>query len=375
VRAVSRAWKRTVAGSYRPAFRAVLTESFQTGSDPTGTELEILGGAVTLDGLADVRTTADIQIPGRHWPRAGATEAGPYGNEIFVQRGIYLTDMLIHWVGFGYLRIDETAQGDALTNGPLGLPLVDRMQLIIDSRMVSPVHFPTGTTLGTIATTLVGEVYPDAVIVWDDNSDLATIRRPLLVEEDRYGPLKSLAQSVGKIVYWNHRGELDFRAQPTGDPVFTLKTGRGGTLASLSRKVTRAGAYNGVVARGDGADQERPAYGLAYDNDPASLTYWGGRFGKVPRYYASPFLTTDGQALDAASAILVRTLGAPYNVDFSAFCDPALEPWDRGWFDHGYGGPELHTLTRLEIPLWPEGNMTGQTLEQTHLAIGTVTPE
>lgn len=375
MRAVSRAWKRTIPGSHRPAFQATLTTTYQTGAEPVGINVPILDGSLTLDGLADVRTTASLTIPGEHWPRAGALEFGPYGNEIYVRRGIWLTDMLIEWVGYGYLRIDETAQATAPTNGPLVLPLVDRMQLIIDSRVTTPVQFPTGTTAGTIATTLVQEVYPDAVITWDDDSDLSTIRRPLLVEESRYDPLKSLATSLSKIMYWNHRGELEFRSTPDGAAAFRLAGGRNGNLINLSRKLTRAGAYNGVVARGDGADQSRPAYGLAYVNDPASPLYWFGRYGKVPRFYASPFLATDAQALSAARSILARTAGIPYTVDLTVLPDPALEPWDRGWVDILHAAPQMHTLTRLQIPLTAAGSMSAQTLEQTYLVVGEVVAE
>jgi len=372
VRAVSAAWRRTVASTHRPVFQAILCDTFQTGLSPSGTPLQVVDGSVTLDGLADVYTTANLTVLG-DWPTRVAPELAPYGAEVFLRRGIQYRDDLIEWVGFGYLRLERTGQRDRLRGGPLALSLVDRMQGIIDARMIYPLMFPSGTTYGTFVAALVQEVYPSATITWDDDSDLLTLPRNVLVEEDRYAALKSAADSLGKIMHWNAAGALAFRSIP--DPssrVFTLHTGSGGQLVTATGDLSREGAYNGVVARGDGLDQIRPAYGFAYDANPASPTYWFGGYGKVPRYYASPFLASDAQALDAARGILVRTCGIPYAASFGALADPSLEPWDRGWVDPGRGAPETHTIASLTIPFTPDGIMEATMLEQTFLTIGEV---
>lgn len=375
MRAVSRAWARTMAGSFTPMFRATLCTEYQTGTSPHGERLRTVpGGGVVIDGLADVRTTASISLPSSYWPRHGYHDTGPWGNELYLQAGVRYSDELCELVGLGYLRIEAPEQDDAARGGPVTLTLVDRMQGIIDARLETPKHFPASTTAGALVLDLVTEVYPLAEVEWDDDSDLATLGRDIFMEEDRYAGLKDVADSLGKIMYWNHRGALAFEAMPNvRRPVAQISSGRDGVLVSASRRLSREGVYNAVVARGDGLDQTDPVYAVAYDGDPNSMTYYLGRYGKVPKYYASPFLTTSAQALAAASAILRKGLGTPYQVNFGMSPNYALQPFDPVRISHPHSAPEIHVIATLDFPWGAGGVALVTTMEQTNLTVGEVT--
>lgn len=353
---------------------ARLLTTFQTGVNPTGTDLVILDGSVTLDSSADIRGTLDLLVDGTNaftdQPSGALT---PYGNEVWVARGIRFGDH-IELVSQGYYRIYQVEQ-DGEPDSPIRLTCRDRMSAIIDARMVEPIQFTAGTTFGTVFATLVGEVYPTATISYDFDPSSSTLQRDQIADQDRYGFLLDLARSRGKVMYWNYAGALRVQDPPDpGSTVFDVNVGAGGVLISLNRTLDRDGVYNAVIATGQAPDNVTPVRGVAFDNNPNSPTYWFGRFGKVPRYYFSTFMYTGAQALNAAQSILSRSIGLPHNVNFTMVPNPALEPLDpiRIITEDGY---KNHVIEQLVIPLTAQGTMTGQTREQLDLIFASEFPD
>jgi hypothetical protein len=380
MRPVSEAYLRTVRGSHTAAFRARVVTGLTTGTDPDGTEITILGGDVQLDANADVYSTLDMSTDGTGmWPRRASDLLAPFGNEVFVERGVVVAGGSTEWVSLGYHRIQAPEQDDA-PDGPIRISGRDRMAGIIDARLVAPIQFTAATTVGSIVDQLVLEVYPTATIEWDDSTDLELLGRSLVAEEDRHGFLDELITAHGKRWRWDHRGILIIFTPPSSTvPVFDVTHGRNGVLIEMGRQLTREGIYNGVVATGEAADTEDPVRGLAVDDNPSSPTYWHGEntsgrtFGKVPRFFASEFLTTAAQCDSAAAAMLRRQLGAPYSVDFSAVPNGALEPLDPVKVTYSdRGQSEVHVLERLTVPLEAESALTATTREQTLIVIGQV---
>lgn len=372
MRPVSDAFLRTVRGSHSVVIEARVVAPGQTGVDPDGTLLAIDGGDVQLDGTAAVRSTLDLTVVGRGlWPTRASAMLAPYGNEIHVRRGVAFGNGTREWVSLGYFRIDSPSQ-EAVPDGPIRIAAQDRMAGIVEARLLNPVQYAAGTALGTIVNQLVREVYPSAVIEWDDNTNLATLGRQLLAEEERYDFLADLVTAAGKIFYWDHRGVLVIKSPPSPTtPVYRVNHGEGGVLVSMSRELSRAGVYNAVVAYGEAADTVAPARAVVVDNNPASPTYWYGPFGKVPRYYSSPFITSDAQARSAAASLLTKQLGLPYSVDFSTVPNPALEPSDPVQITYP-GREETHVIERLTVPLTAAGEMTAVTREQTVTTLGVL---
>ncbi len=374
MRAVSDAFLRTVKGSHKMVARARVCSTFQTGTNPTGTLIPILDGDVVMDGSADIRSTLDMLTDGtRMWPTRLDSLLAPYGNEIFIERGIQYSDERVEYVGLGYFRI-QTPEQETAPNGPIRIAGRDRMAGIVDARLVTPVQFEAGASLGFIVESLVQEVYPDAIVEWDDSTDTVVLTRSLIVEDDRFGFLDDLIRAQGKIWHWDHRGILVIRTMPDpSEPVYEVFSGPGGVLLELSRHLSRDGVYNAVVASGEGTDTATPVFGAAYDNDALSPTFYHGRFGPVPRFYSSPFLATDGQAAAAAEAILRRNIGLPYSLNFRTIANPALEPWDPVAVRPGRGqGRETHVLQRITVPLVAAADMTAETKEQTVVLVGSL---
>jgi hypothetical protein len=295
-----------------------------------------------------------------------------------------MTECEPEYVGLGYFRIETVEQDDA-PRSPIRVTARDRMAAIIEARMLEPVTFAAGTAFGDIFETLVLEVYPGAVLVIDDDVVGSTLREAATVEEDRYGFLRDLAQSRGRIMYFNRSGEFVVTTAPdVTAPVFTVNEGPDGVLVSLRRQLSRTGVYNAVVARGTEADEaggDPPGYAVVWDDNPSSATYFFGLFGKVPRYYASPFIQNDTQAATAAASILSQTTGLPYSLDISAIPNAALDPLDpiTVAFDRsepegceGTAREEIHVIDSMTIPLSIEGAMTMNTRSQVQFIAGEV---
>lgn len=329
MRPVSDRFLAALRGSHKAAYQALVVAPGQSGVEPTGTEIPIVDGNVFLDAKAAIFATLDLTTDGRgRFPDAASDDLAPFGNEIFVRRGVEFGSGALEWVSLGYFRILSAEQRDA-PDGEIQIMGQDRMAGIIEADLLAPMQFTAVTTYGTVVDDLITEVYPGATILWDDDTDGDPLGRALIAERSRFDFLDDLITSRGKVWHWDHRGYLVIKNVPDPrDVVWECDAGAGGVMVSMSRDLSREGVYNAVVASGDALDTTAPAYGVAVDENPDSPTYWDGSFGKVPRFYSSPFLTTDEQAATAAAALLQQNLGLPYSVAFGQVPNPALEPHD-----------------------------------------------
>lgn len=370
-----------LSGSHDVVIEARVLTSYTTGLEPDGATVPILSGDVHFDGTAEVRATLDLEVPGvdeetgRPWfPRRATDLLAPYGNELHIRRGVRLggPDDEVLWSSLGYFRI-ESAEQDGKADSPIRIGGSDRMAGIVEARPIDVRELTPDMTVGDVLTILVGEVYPTAAIVFDDDSGSLEIGRTLVVEESRYEVLLEVANSLGKILYWGGEGLLRVEDAPDeSTPLWEVKAGKEGVLLDAGRRVSREGVFNAVVATGEGGDNSAdPVRGLALDRGAASPTRWGGPFGRVPRFYSSPFITTQAQATAAAREMLRRSLGAPYSADFGAIVNPALRPYDPVRVTHSDGNREVHAMERVTIPLTASGAMAGSTREKSLVVIGS----
>jgi hypothetical protein len=361
MRPTSARFLATVRGSHRMVARARLCTPGQVGTNPTGVEIPILSGDVQLDATAEVRATLGMTTAWP-WPSSSADLFTPYGTEVFVERGVVYGDGTREWVSQGYFRLQKQEQNYA-PDGPVALTGSDRMAAIIKAKLLAPFQFDASTPVSVVFSNLVGEVYPGAVIVYDFPAAATLFTTSHIVEESRYEFLRDIAQSLGKVMYWGYDGRLYVVSVPNPTvPVFDVTHGAGGVLTELRRSLSDDGVHNAVVATGEQPGEAPPVRGIAYDLDPTSPTRWGGPFGPAPRFYSSSFLTTDDQCRTAAAAMLAREKGLPYQVDFAAVPNPALEPLDAVRVSYSDAQrAEVHVLDRLAVPLLPDVAMTAAT--------------
>lgn len=353
MRPVDAEFLAAVRGSHTMCARARLVTPGQTGVEPDGVEIPIFSGDVALDANAEVRGSVDLSTSADFWPSEATDLATPYGNELFVERGIVMGNGTRVFVSQGYFRINSVEEES--TPGRIRIAGSDRMSQVVDGKLVSPRQFTTTDTLETIVETLVTDVLPDAQFDLDATFAATTLGRDVVAEDDRYKFLWDLVRSHGLIWYWDHTGTLRVTAPPDPSmPVFTVNSGADGVLVALRRILSRENVYNAVIAEGEGPDTDNPVRAVAVDASPVSPTYWHGPFGKVPRSFSSPFITSVLQAQSAARTMLQRVLGLPSQVDFEAVPNPALEPEDPVLVVSPRDA-RTHILERISLPLTNDG--------------------
>lgn len=382
---VSDAFLAAVRSSHAIASSAIiLTPPGQTGSNPIGSTLDIVSGSVTLDATANIRGSADLTVA-ESWAAANTTnDLVPYGTEIAITRGIVFGNGVTQRVPLGIYQLTDVEQSDA-PKGSIRLTLQDRMSAVIRSRLEKPIYFVTGTSYDTIFNRLINNAtdgaIPGSTISWDDTAATGsgkTLLRGLVCEQDRFGFLDNLAKGLGKIWYWDYRGILVIKSLPSSTtPIWSADSGVDGVLVSAARGLTRQNVYNAIVVTGEGLDSAlTPPVATAYDLDPASVTLWGGPFGKVPDFYSDPSITDSASALASANLQLAQAKGLPYNVDFTQVPNPALEPYDPVALVYPpdlaaspHVKTELHILQQIVVGLGSSEGMHCTTKLTTNLGV------
>lgn len=368
MRPVSSAFLTAVPGSHSAVFRARIVNPGSTGTNPGPVDgsgspvntIKIVGGDVTFSTSSDVNGTCEIHTD-MAWPMNSAALGSPYGQELFLERGIRFGSGTQEWVGLGYFRIGEVAQDDA-PKGVIRISGEDRMSGVRDARPIAPVQFVAGSSVGTIIDQVVGAcfswavttVYPD----WDVyNTPLVSDH---VLNDDNISFLNELITSFGRIYYWDYKGRFVVKKIPslTTQAVTTINAGRYGVLCSMQRTISRDSVYNAVVATGEPVDEQPPVRGVAFDLNPASPTYWNGAFGHVPKFFSSSFLTSIDQCDSAAASLLAGLTGVPYVVSLGTVPNPALEGWDVIVITYADSQPsEVHIIDTITYPLTVEEEM------------------
>lgn len=346
------------------------------GSAPFLLPLLAAGGSVVLDRTADVRGTCSLQVaPSRSdagnvgvalWPATPTDPLNVYGSEVVIQRGVRYGGGSQEMVQLGRFRVDELQRD--LPGGAITITGVDRSQQVIDTRFTKPRKFTSQTVLALV-TLLVREVWPAAAINDLSGGDaVATTIPQHAVALDRWAEVQRVCKLIGCEGFFDATG--DFVIQPVASPlsavsVYDVDAGPTGVLVTAQNIITRRGAPNVIVARGeDTASGQAPVQSASphgYDLGANSPTRVGGPYGTVPLFYASGHLRTTAQANKLADAMLADHLGASKTVTFNAVPNPALEPGDGLTVRYPDGVSELHVIDSVSQPLDAATAMSAET--------------
>lgn len=354
---------QTVSGAFLQALRQSRTPYARadlfSGGSLIASNLAISDGTLNIDAGSAVRRTATVSIASADLvPWIATDRLAPYGNELQIRLGITYPDRSLESVPVGRLRIDEAAitTGSNLTT----LQCSDRAKNLAEAQLLTPVQSITSHTIPVEITRLITDALPGQVVT--DQTGTTTKVTLTSWSQDRWGAISDMATSIGAEVIFDPNGTAFIRPVPTltTTPVWTIDAGMLGVLVAAQRTLSRQNVYNAVVARSDPIDGTPPIQAIAYDLDPHSATRWGGPFGQVPRFYTSPLITTSTQGTLAAKAILARSVGSAFSVNFTAAPNPALDGGDVIQIAYPTGQVELHMIQTLSLSL-STGAMTGTT--------------
>lgn len=365
MRPVSDRFLSVVRSSHKRVARATVVKPRQVGVQPVGVEIPILSGDVTVDINADVTATLSLETK-FEWPKSTTDIGTPYGQEIYVERGIEYGDGGTEWVGLGYFRIDSPEQ-DEVPSGSIHISASDRMASIKDARPLQPVQFSEAASFQGVFDFVVNEALPGVPVVYDFPAGSTPLGISHIMDNDRLKFLQDLATSYGKIMFFDYAGRLQVKdaPDPTKAAVFTVNAGRYGVMVNMKRALSRDGVYNAVVATGEAAGENPPVRGVAIDDTPGSPTNFFGDFGQVPKFFSSTFMQTNAQCVTAAEAELRKSTGLPYSVSLGLVPNPALEAGDVLTVSYADKAvPETHIADKIVYPLDTSSAMTIETRKQ-----------
>lgn len=317
-----------VSAGFLPAIiRPHTTVSYVTAA---GTDIPFTEFTVTVDSGSQSRRTLSLTVPGHEWiPDSPSSLLACNGQLVSASRGIRYVDGSEEIKPLGTFRIDSWSADPVA--GTVSVEASSLECLLADDRFESPRTLTAASTQLTIRA-LCSESAPSTPFIVTATRDAPC--PAYLAEEDRLGAIRDLATSIGAELRADAFGRFELRDIPTiaNDPVWNIDAAtitNGGQLVGSDIGASRDGVYNAVTARGENlGDDYPPVIGTAIDADPSSPTYYYGQFGKKRRFYDSPLLTTNAQAISAATSILATSTGAATTVSLDSVCNPALEDGD-----------------------------------------------
>lgn len=317
----------------------------------------VTGGSVSADRGSKARWSADVELALQPWE---ATNIDAKVCRFQVWRGLDVlgADQMIQ---LGEYRVDSVSRD---TYSRVKLKGSGLESYVIDGRFLTPRTPPYGASTTGHITTLIREILPTATVV-TRNTRNKPVEATAPWEKERWDAIDALAQSIQCEVYCDNTGTFVIADVPsvTGSPIYIFDEGAGGVLVGRGEEETRDRVYNAVVVSGSSTDPAAPpVWGWAFDNDPASPTYFYGAFGQVPRYYSSQFFTTDQQCTDYAQALLAESLAENKTLKFDALQLDFMEVGDLAGARDYSGAVQTHLLQTLSLDLAPGGALSATTL-------------
>ncbi len=349
--------------------QTALAEARLTDASGTTYTLNLTDGSVTLDATQAWRGSADLTVIDEDLiPEIAGDPLTPYGNEVQVLRGLELPDGTPELISLGHFPISTTSVDDTGESLDMRLSLFDRAQKVSTDAVEAVYQVPEGSKFTDAIIGLVGRTYPDVQTSGFDGIDYVTpITLGIEEQGDPWEFAQNLAMAIGCDLYFDGDGVLVLRSVHDLTEVAQFNEGDDGVLLRVSKEWSRENVHNRWIVTVE-AGGSLIIRGEATDDDPGSPTFYGGPFGRVPRWETLEYVNT-GSIQDAqnqvnlvASLLKQREMGKAQALEFGTLVHPALEPDDVVRVTREKSKlNELHVLDSLQIPLMPDQEMSGNT--------------
>lgn len=295
-------------------------------------------------------------------------------------RGIQFPDDTIESYTQGVFGMASCTITDSVDGYQMHITGLDRSKRCSRSVLVRPYTIAANTNTVTAIQNLVTLALGFTPVYLVTATSYVVNYTAYEIGTDPWEAVTSLAESIGYEVFFNCDGACVIQPQPDPSitpPSYTYAAGQIVVMDNIDRTLTNEESYNGVLTFGHSPYNVSPAFGEAWDTDPASPTYSGfnpatgtfvapSRYGRVPKIMDSnPNIRTTAQAMAAASAELLRLLGTSEIIEFDAFVNPAHEESDViGVVRTQAGINASYILDRFNIPLTIDSGMSARTRER-----------
>lgn len=316
-------------GVYAPDGTLITTLEFDRGAQ----------NSVSIDVTAANRRSCSIAVVPDDvlLPITPTSPLAPV-NEIRLSRGIQFDDGTSELVPLGIFGIQSSVEVASPAGPTIAIAGIDRSKRL-DVNLTRGLSFAAGTGFDTVFTSLANA----SGVTYDTffDPDVAATTTPALVfhaGDNIWQNIQTAASSLGCWAYFDELGvftvipvpDLDEQLSPSwtyarGAQAMFDETARTLALEDGSQK-----AYSHAVVESQVHGTGTPLRSDAYDDDPASPTYYLGPFGDRPIFDGdvSAFITTQAQCDRAAAALLRRNYGLLERVTMRAAPNPALTGGD-----------------------------------------------
>jgi len=328
--------------------------------------LNVDSGKVTVSVNSGVRRTCQVTLvtdrtTANLVPDSGFDTLAPFGNELRLFRGVKFADGSIEYVPLGVFVMTDVAISDSNDGVSISITGEDRSLIISRAKWTAPYQMVSGTLEASL-TAMLQNRWVDVQTAFVTTN--VTVNQVVWGTESNSDPWQDsvyLAQLVGYDLYFDVLGVAVLRPFPSLDAstvVAKYHEGEGTLITSLDRNMSSKETYNGVIYTVEGSQVATPIRVEVWDEDTTSPTYRYGVFGDAPTFITTNLLSTEAEAIKAATALLDTYRGAQESINWDSIVDPTLDVNDVVYVKtNGSKTDRLVIIDELDIPMSPLASM------------------
>lgn len=289
----------------------------------------------------------------------------PFGNELRLYRGVQFDDGTEEYVPLGVFVMTDIKIRDENDGVFIDIEGVDRGIIVSRNKWTEPYQMVNGTLESSIQN-LLQDRYSDVQVNFPTTN--VTINQVILGAETSNDPWKDaveICELGGYDLFFDVDGVATMRQFPSldGSPVVaTFEEGNGTIITNLSRDISSRDTYNGIIYTVEGSNVGTPIRVEVWDEDPASPTYRYGVFGEAPTFVTGNLLATEAEAINVATILLNKYIGAQEQISFGSLVDPTLDSNDVVYVKSvGAKVDRLVIIDDITVPLAADNEMSTTT--------------
>jgi hypothetical protein len=329
-------------------------------------DLNIDTGKVTISVNSGVRRTCDVTLVTNKTasnlvPDNGFDTLAPFGNELKLYRGVRFANGSIEYVPLGVFVMTDVDIQDSNNGVNITIKGEDRSLFISRAKWTAPYQLVSGTLEASLRAMLENR-WADVETSFTTTN--VTVNQVVFGTQDSQDPWQDavyLAQLVGYDLYFDVFGVATLRPFPSLDAtavVAKYEEGKETIITSLDRSMSSKETYNGVIYTIQGSQVNTPIRVEIWDEDTTSPTYRYGVFGDAPTFITSNVLSTEADAIKAATSLLNTYRGAQENIRWDSIVDPTLDVNDVVYVKTvGSKTDRIVIIDELDIPMSPLESM------------------
>jgi hypothetical protein len=309
--------------------QTVTVDVIRQGRTTTITDLVdagVITGSVRIDTKATTRRSCELNVA----DRSGALVPGDIGDLLAPPCDVRIAmSMGGNPVELGTFGISRPEVSDTPSDLTLRVDGYDHSRKVRRNRWVVPYNITSGTPLDEALQDAISSRYPLARFNFANvSTTLPAVSWGLEVDNDPWADMVKLAHDYNYQLFVDAGAIFTLRPIPnamTSTVTHTFIEGENCTMTSVARSFDDEPGYNGVVGRAEGDHLATPLRSEVWDDDPTSPTYYLGDWGKVPRFFTTGILTTQGQLDEAVETLLREELRTEQSATVTAIADPTVD--------------------------------------------------